>query len=225
MRRVLVLMVMLMGMLCASKGTAAAAACEVYMSGTQKDVYNNTVFTAGTWLYVGDYADPYVCFNDALADVNYYAYQVCLNRPSAVTINMLGSVSLGGMFVNGWYAPGSCRTDFGLNYYTPLAPGQWLNPGDSLTSGSYQLRYQTDANLVLYNGSTAIWAINCWPVCNPLGPAGAATMQTDGNFVVYDDVGNPEWASNTGGSGTFLAVRSGRVQVYSASGNVLWQAP
>jgi hypothetical protein len=47
---------------------------------------------------------------------------------------------------------------------------------------------------VLYDPSSALWAS---------GTSGASdwyvAIQNDGNLVVYDGVGQPHWASNTGG--------------------------
>lgn len=230
MRRVLVLMLMVAGLLVASKGTASALDCEVYMTGTAKDVYNNTVSTAGNWLYLGHwYTDPNTCLADGLPRVNTFAYQTCLNRPSAVGISMTGYVYYDHQLVNGWFAPNSCRTAFGLNYYTPLGSGQSLYPGNNITDGGYELIYQTDTNFVLYNPSaTAIWAINCRPVCNVLGnnSPGVATMQSDGNLVVYDSVGTAVWDSQTYGAyGAFLALRNGQLRIFATNGNTIWQAP
>ena len=111
---------------------------------------------------------------------------------------------------------------------TVLNPGESLSPGQSITSpnGRYELKYQTDANLVLYDNGSAVWAINCWPNCNNIGAPGVATMQSDGNFVVYDSGGVPVFHTSTyGNPGAYLAVRDdGNLVVYApGGGSILWQ--
>lgn len=229
MRRVIILTVMFVCIMLASAETASAGTCRVVVEGYQKDVFNNTVWSNGGISYhVGYYGDGNTCLFEAQYTVNAVARSVCVNHPSAVNITMLGTVYFDDVWQNGWWAPNSCRNGFGLNYYTTLGPGQSLYPGDSLWSvnGDYELKYQTDANLVLYQGSTAQWAINCWPTCNNLGNAGVTTMQTDGNFVVYDDTSNYVWNSSTyGANGAFLALRYGQLRIFSTTGATLWSAP
>jgi hypothetical protein len=111
---------------------------------------------------------------------------------------------------------------------THLNPGESLSPDQSITSpnGRYQLKYQPDGNLVLYDNGSAIWAINCWPDCNNIGAPGMATMQSDGNFVVYDSGGGPVFHTSTNGNpGAYLAVRDdGNLVVYApGGGSILWQ--
>lgn len=229
MKRVIVLTAMLVCIMLASARTATAGECTTLVGGTQKDVFNNTVWngTVGNYL-VGYYSDAFTCLAQAQGVINNAVRSVCLNRRSAVGIIMGGDVYFDGVWVNGVWAPNSCRTGFGLNYYTTLASGQSLNPGDSLFSvnNSHELRYQTDANFVFYQGSTPLWAINCWPTCNTIGNAGVATMQTDGNLVVYDDTSNAVWNSGTAGNGgAFLALRNGELLLFATNGSVLWSAP
>jgi hypothetical protein len=111
--------------------------------------------------------------------------------------------------------------------------GQSLNPEGSVSSpnGRFVLKYQNDGNLVLYDNGGAAWAINCWPECNgtgfggnPFQPAGYATMQSDGNFVVYNAYGNPVWHTWTyGNPGAYLAIKDdGGLVVYSSGGTQLW---
>jgi Alpha-L-arabinofuranosidase B, catalytic/Carbohydrate binding module (family 6) len=102
-----------------------------------------------------------------------------------------------------------------------LTANQQLTANQSVAScnGDYSLIMQGDGNLVLYQGSTALWA------SNTVGSgADEAIMQGDGNFVLYTSAGSPVWASNTpGNSGAYLEVQNdGNVVVYSASGTVLW---
>ncbi len=88
-----------------------------------------------------------------------------------------------------------------------LAPGQVLNPGDSLFSfnNAFKLILQTDGNLVWYDQATgqALWAsgTNGKTVTQ-------AIMQSDGNLVLYNGT-TPVWASNTSGNpGAYLALQN-----------------
>jgi hypothetical protein len=80
---------------------------------------------------------------------------------------------------------------------------------------------QSDGNLVLYNGSWALWASNTWG-----NPVIGATMQTDGNLVIYNTAGSPIWASNTSGhplGGAYLAAQNDcNVVIYLSAGAPLW---
>ncbi len=115
-------------------------------------------------------------------------------------------------FANSGGTTGSCGE---------LTANQQLTANQSLAScnGDYSLIMQGDGNLVLYQGSTPLWA------SNTVGSgADEAILQGDGNFVLYTSSGTPVWASNTAGnSGAYLQVQNdGNVVVYSASGAVLW---
>ncbi len=86
--------------------------------------------------------------------------------------------------------------DWGAGYFGDrLQGGQTLQPGQALLSPDHQFELvmqPADGNLVLYQGSKALWAA---------GVAGAGAyvaMQTDGNFVVYNG-GSAKWSSNTSG--------------------------
>jgi hypothetical protein len=79
-----------------------------------------------------------------------------------------------------------------------------LKIGDSLTSpnGQFSLQMQVDSNLVLYNGppaiATAYWASNTeWLPPDQLPTY--ATMQADGNLVMFDPTATQRWASGTWG--------------------------
>lgn len=101
-----------------------------------------------------------------------------------------------------------------------LEPGDRLLAGESLTSvdGRYELAYQTDGNLVLYDAATgvALWwtgTVNEVP--------GEAVMQGDGNFVVYNALGTPVWWSGTVGyENAFLIVQDDANLVVYAPGEV-----
>lgn len=89
-------------------------------------------------------------------------------------------------------------------------------------SGAYGLHYQGDGNLVLYGPSGPIWSSDTHTTT-----AGFATMQGDGNFVVYDGGGQPVWATDTAGlPGAELRVQDdGYIVLYDAGGHVLWYGP
>jgi hypothetical protein len=102
-----------------------------------------------------------------------------------------------------------------------LTANQQLTSNQSLAScnGDYTLIMQSDGNLVLYQGSTALWA------SNTVGSgADEAIMQGDGNFVLYTSSGSPVWSSGTAGNaGAYLDVQNdANVVIYSASGSALW---
>jgi D-alanyl-D-alanine carboxypeptidase/D-mannose binding lectin len=104
-----------------------------------------------------------------------------------------------------------------------LAPGERLNPGESLfaADGRYQLIMQTDGNLVLYQDGAARWSSNTRPSTS------FATMQTDGNLVVYDTTGRALWSSGTRGyTNAFLALQDdGNLVIYTeAADRALWQS-
>jgi hypothetical protein len=97
-----------------------------------------------------------------------------------------------------------------------LAPGQWRQSSDR----RFWLTYQTDGNLVLYQGGVgAIW--NIWINTSP----GWAPMQYDGNFVTYNSAGQPYWNSATWNSpGAWLIVQNdGNVVIYNTNGAWIWQ--
>jgi hypothetical protein len=92
---------------------------------------------------------------------------------------------------------------------TQLSPGQRLESGQAIfsPSGRYRLELQGDGNLVLSHAflgrPTAIWASNTWG-----RTATHATLQHDGNFVLYNG-SQPLWASNTAGrSGAHLDLQN-----------------
>jgi hypothetical protein len=86
--------------------------------------------------------------------------------------------------------------------------------------GRFVLAMQTDGNLVLYEGSTALWASH-----TAGSGATVAVMQDDGNFVLYTTAGKAVWATGTGGAGceTYLAVQNdGNVVVYDSAGKAIF---
>lgn len=83
-----------------------------------------------------------------------------------------------------------------------LASGDSLDQGQSLPSchADYHLDMQGDGNLVLYLGqpvpSNALWATNTAANEGPV-PGYKVTMQSDGDFVLFDDSGHPIMHTNT----------------------------
>ncbi|MET9398680.1 RHS repeat-associated core domain-containing protein [Kitasatospora sp. NPDC002965] len=106
-----------------------------------------------------------------------------------------------------------------------LKAGAVLKSGDSVSSNSGRLTMQSDGNLVLTSlrSGTAVWSTGTQ------GHPGAwATMQDDGNFVVYDPQRVPLWSSNTwvgNGSGYFALVQDdGNFAVYTPGWQAKWSA-
>jgi hypothetical protein len=102
-----------------------------------------------------------------------------------------------------------------------LAAGKVMVGGQTLKSanGKYLLAMQTDGNLVLYSGRTALWHTQTG------GNKGSRlAMQTDGNLVIYNAAKKPIWHTNShGNSGAFLAVQNdANVVVYTKTGKPLW---
>ncbi|CAG8799354.1 36397_t:CDS:1, partial [Gigaspora margarita] len=101
-------------------------------------------------------------------------------------------------------------------YYSMNEHTQIVSP-----NGEHRLVMQTDGNLVLYSGSTAIWASNtCGKGAGPYRMA----LQTDGNLVVYAGNGLPMWASNTYKKQvSYLAVQNdANVVLYDRNWNAKW---
>jgi hypothetical protein len=100
-----------------------------------------------------------------------------------------------------------------------LCMNQYLAPGENLYSsnGNVRLAYQTDGNLVIYQGSSVLWSPNTYG-----SGASQAVMQTDGNFVVYAP-GGAKWASGTSLSQGFIKIQNdGNLVLYGSTGQVYW---
>jgi hypothetical protein len=123
------------------------------------------------------------------------------------------------LWASGTVVPGAPGAPAGCG---AIKPGQGLEVGQSFKScdSRFTLAMQSDGNLVLYEGSKALWATGT------NGKAGfVANMQTDGNFVLYDTHGKALWSSGTyGHAGAYLAVQTdGNLVVYSGS-TPLWDS-
>lgn len=102
-----------------------------------------------------------------------------------------------------------------------LSAGKSLNPGKFLlsSSGNYQLDYQTDGNIVVYNlAGQAVWNSN-----TSGHAAGHLTMQTDGNLVAYTPTNQWYWQSGTSGTGSndYVTIQNdGNLVIYNSAGAV-----
>ncbi|MFE3500145.1 RHS repeat-associated core domain-containing protein [Kitasatospora sp. NPDC059160] len=136
-------------------------------------------------------------------------------------------------FPNNGSTPGSYQYDAAGNTTKIANPGAnktlgagfVLNPGESVRSSSVQLTMQTDGNLVLTSlrSGVVVWSTGTG------GHAGAwATMQDDGNFVVYDPQRVPLWSSQSwvGPNSKYFAVvqDDGKFMVYAPGWAPKWDS-
>lgn len=106
-----------------------------------------------------------------------------------------------------------------------LLPNESLQPGKTLmsTNKRYELVMQPDGNLVLYDllsGKNAVWAT----FTN--GKTGVtATMQADGNFVMFQN-GAPIWSTNTNGNNSAFMILGddGNIQIYNQKSESVWSS-
>ncbi|XP_043695614.1 mannose-specific lectin-like [Telopea speciosissima] len=93
-----------------------------------------------------------------------------------------------------------------------------LKDGYSLQCGDNLFKMQHDCNLVLYHGTTPVWASNT----GGLGRNCHCRMQSDGNLVVYNQNNRRIWATNTSrGEGHYVLIlhSDGNVIIY---GGAIW---
>jgi hypothetical protein len=84
-----------------------------------------------------------------------------------------------------------------------ILSGQTLEPGQTLRSADnhYELAMQADGNLVLYWLNNGVAGRALWSSGTD-GDSGAhATLQSNGNLVLYSTSGQGLWSSNTSGAG------------------------
>lgn len=121
-----------------------------------------------------------------------------------------------------------------MDYSRDLVAPQQLNPGDNLFSAtrSFQLKFQTDGNLVLYAIDDATLPVDItqatyskviWNTQSNGKGANRCVMQADGNLVVYNN-NTAIWSSHTSGHpGSFLRCQDdGNLVVYGPDGSVPW---
>ena len=103
-----------------------------------------------------------------------------------------------------------------------LQSGQKLTPGQKLQSpdGAWELVYQTDGNLALYNRGSYVWDANAGG-----NPPGEAVMQTDGHFVLYRPGGVYYWGTGVYGfnDGRLVLANGGQLAVIRGANTVVWQ--
>jgi chitinase len=107
-----------------------------------------------------------------------------------------------------------------------LTAGHRLTSGQqvSSSSGRFHLIMQSDGNLVLYDGSSPIWATGTWNL-PAAGRPTHADMQTDGNLVLYNDANQAAWATGTFGSfvNPYLEVQDdGNLVIYHNGRSPIW---
>jgi len=94
----------------------------------------------------------------------------------------------------------------------------------SSTSGSADLRFQQDGNLVVYDETGAArWASNT-AAGETSNPGSRCVLQADGNLVVYDVGGTALWASGTQGHPNCLLFiqNDGNVVLYDPFPTAIW---
>ncbi|MEV7601815.1 RHS repeat-associated core domain-containing protein [Kitasatospora sp. NPDC089797] len=106
-----------------------------------------------------------------------------------------------------------------------MGAGFVLNSGESVRSNSTQLTMQPDGNLVLTSLRTGLIT---WSTNTANHPGAWATMQDDGNFVVYDPQRVPLWSSQSwvGPNSKFFAVvqDDGKFMVYGPGWSPKWDS-
>ena len=113
-----------------------------------------------------------------------------------------------------WSVPATATGCGWLGSNTTLTYGQTMWSCD----GTNALSLQTDGNLVLFNGTKAVWSTGT-------NNGFAAVMQIDGNFEMYDQYENRVWSTNTRSSGAALAIQpDDNMVIYTGEtgGTALW---
>ncbi|MFD7639413.1 hypothetical protein ACFV4P_02045 [Kitasatospora sp. NPDC059795] len=107
---------------------------------------------------------------------------------------------------------------------TNLPSGQKLLSGQSMISGESELVMQSDGNLVLYlDGDTGHRGPVLWATGTYGNPGAYASMQPDGNFVVYRQDGGALWSTGSyGHPGATASLLNGWLAV--SGGSLYWQS-
>lgn len=121
-------------------------------------------------------------------------------------------------------------TTYGIACSTPISGQAVINREGYFYSpdGRFRLKLQeSDGNLVLYQGSKALWATN--EFVHPPEIVERALFTADGDLQVYfynrsTNVNRMVWHSGTGGhSGAKFSVQNdGNAVIYDASGSAIW---
>ncbi|KAG6548997.1 hypothetical protein Mapa_009439 [Marchantia paleacea] len=103
-----------------------------------------------------------------------------------------------------------------------LLQGSTMYSEDYLQEGPYQLKMQSDCNLVLYKNGGPIWSTGT----NGRGNNCQFRLQRDGNAVLYTDRNQALFASNTAnmnnGDHYIILQCDGNVVMYTAGGYAVW---
>jgi lysophospholipase L1-like esterase len=105
------------------------------------------------------------------------------------------------------------------SYTWRMFAGQGRTPGQCLTStdGRFNFCYQTDGNIVLYMGSTAIW--NSGTIRSP----GYLILHGIGTLSAYDAWGFVYWSTAAAGSNALFQIQNeGNAVLYNQSNAPIW---
>ncbi|MEV1174064.1 hypothetical protein [Nonomuraea sp. NPDC049784] len=148
-----------------------------------------------------------------------------ITKKAAIAV-MAGSLLAGPAATVAMAQPGSAavRATVTVAAKDRLGPGEWLLPGQSLISegGRFKLIQQAQGNLVFYQGTKALWTS---PTAGK--PGARATMQKEGNLVIYGADNKPLWSTPTAGNpGAYLLLpkESGNLVIYSRDNRPLWSS-
>ncbi|MEV0828015.1 hypothetical protein [Nonomuraea rubra] len=135
---------------------------------------------------------------------------------------MAGSLLAGPVALTAMAQPGNAAVAAAAD--DRLTPGEWLLSGQSLTSvgGRFKLVQQSQGNLVFYDGTKALWTS---PTAG--NPGAKATMQKEGNLVIYSASNKALWSTPTAGNpGAYLLLpkQSGNLVIYSKDNKPLWSS-
>lgn len=97
-------------------------------------------------------------------------------------------------------------------------------PDPSNAANPIRLCMQSDANLVIYQGTAAPWSSNTWNAAPCSLQKCFAIFQGDGNFVLYDDNDKPYWATATDTRGQQLDLNASApyLVITNAAGTPIW---
>ena len=107
-----------------------------------------------------------------------------------------------------------------LRYARPTSISGLVSP-----NGRFHLNLQTDGNLVIYDGTSPIWATGTWNLPDASRPT-HADMQADGNLVLYNDANQAAWAAGVFGPNfinPYLVMQNdGNLVIYHNGTTPLW---